>query len=154
MKTYLVYMAGPITGCSYEGCTNWRDEFALALTGYNVHCLSPMRNKDYLSKEVWINAQYDTPLSCEKGIYTRDKFDCCRCDILIVNVLRTTRVSIGTVLEIAWADANDIPIVLIMEDENMHDHPMIRECCGFRVDTIEKAIELVKAVLDLEKINA
>jgi len=152
MKTYLVYMAGPITGCSYVGCTNWRYDFAHALSGYNVHCLSPMRNKDYLSNEVWINQQYDTPFSCEKGIYTRDKFDCCRCDLLIVNILKATCVSIGTMLEIAWADANDIPIILVMESDNIHNHPMVRACCGFQADTIAKGIELVKAVLDLEKI--
>lgn len=152
MKTYLVYMAGPITGCSYDGCTNWRNDFAKALSSYNVHCLSPMRNKDYLSKETNVAQQYDTPLSCEKGIYTRDKFDCCRCDLLVVNILKATCVSIGTMLEIAWANANDIPIILIMEDTNIHNHPMVRACCGFQVDTIAQSIKLVKAVLDLEKI--
>jgi nucleoside 2-deoxyribosyltransferase len=152
MRTYLTYLAGPITGCSYEGCTNWRVDFAHALAGYNVHCLSPMRNKNHLSGEGWINDTYDTPLSSAKGIYTRDKFDCCRCDILIVNVLEATRVSIGTMIKIAWADANNIPIILIMENGNVHDHAMVKECCGFQIDTVEKAIRLVKATLDLEKV--
>jgi len=73
--------------------------------------------------------------------------------LLVVNILKATRVSIGTIIEIAWADANNIPIILIAEDTNIHNHPMIQECCGFQVDTIEKGTELVKAVLDLEKID-
>jgi hypothetical protein len=51
-------------------------------------------------------------------------------------------------MEIAWADANRIPSVIVMEPEdNLHDHAMINECTGFRVSTIREGIEIVKAIL-------
>jgi len=80
---------------------------------------------------------------------TRDYFDCTTCDILIVNLLGYTRVSIGTVMEIAWAHAHRIPIICIMEEGNIHDHPMINEAIGFRVESVYDAIDVARAVLDL-----
>jgi hypothetical protein len=35
---------------------------------------------------------------------TRDRFDATRCDVLLVNLLGAERVSIGTMMEVAWAD--------------------------------------------------
>jgi nucleoside 2-deoxyribosyltransferase len=58
-----------------------------------------------------------------------------------------TRVSIGTVMEIAWAHAYGKPVVLVMEEGNVHDHPMIRECSPFIVHTLDEGIELVNAIL-------
>jgi nucleoside 2-deoxyribosyltransferase len=70
------------------------------------------------------------------------------CSLVFINLLGTKKVSIGTVMEIAWADANRIPIVLVMEKEgNLHDHAMINECVGFRVSTIREGIEIAKAIL-------
>ncbi|MHC4117579.1 MAG: hypothetical protein ACYSWO_08740 [Planctomycetota bacterium] len=145
-----LYLAGPITGCSFAGCTDWRKGVADALAGYNVECLDPMRGKDYLSGETNIGNEYDTVLSCSRGIMTRDRFDCTRCDLLLVNFLGATKVSIGTVMEIAWADLCRIPIVIVSEDCNVHNHAMLSEACGFRVESLGSAIDVVKAVLNLK----
>jgi hypothetical protein len=51
-------------------------------------------------------------MSKPKGLTTRDRWDAMRCDVLLVNLLGATKVSIGTVLEFGWADAMDIPIVV------------------------------------------
>ncbi|MGZ5095552.1 MAG: hypothetical protein ACXWCH_30925, partial [Burkholderiales bacterium] len=84
-------------------------------------------------------------------VMTRDRFDATRCDVLLVNLLGTTRVSIGTVMEIAWADAKRIPIVVAMEPQgNPHEHMMIAEAIGFRVPTLDEALHIVKAIIDNE----
>ncbi len=63
-------------------------------------------------------------------------------------MLSAQKVSIGTVMEIAWAKAFQIPVIVIMEKEgNLHDHPMIRDCIGFRVETLLEAIWLTKVLL-------
>jgi len=59
------------------------------------------------------------------------------------------RVSIGTVMEIAWAFGNNVPVVCIMEEGNIHTHPMINEAIGFKVQTAIEAVAVVRAVLDL-----
>jgi len=108
-----------------------------------------MRQKDYLRDAVSIEDSYpNTVLSSQRGITTRDRWDATRCDALFVNLLGATRVSIGTVMEIAWSDAKRIPIVLVMEQEgNLHDHAMLREVVGFRVPTLDEGIDVIKAML-------
>jgi hypothetical protein len=86
-------------------------------------------------------------LSSNRGIITRDRWDATRCDVLLVNLLAAPRVSIGTVMEIAWADSKRIPIVCAMEAGNVHEHGMVLEALGYRVPTIEQAVHLVKAIL-------
>lgn len=145
----LVYLAGPITGCSYEGCTDWRNEAIERLACHGIKGLSPMRAKDYLMAEKEITGCYeDKVMSCQRGVTTRDRFDCTRCSVLLVNMLGAKKVSIGTVLEIAWADAHRIPIIYVSEPTgNPHEHPMINEIYGFRVSTLDEAISVAIRIL-------
>ena len=153
MPEYLVYMTGPIGGCSYAGATTWRDKFNSLLAGYdNVKCLSPMRNKEYLVGDMSIDSvEYETPSSCPKGVYTRDRWDSLRCDLMVANLLDATRVSIGTMIEFGWADSRGIPVIFVMEADNIHNHILIRGGPGFRVATLGEAAELTKAMLALER---
>jgi nucleoside 2-deoxyribosyltransferase len=145
---YTAYLAGPITGLSFYGATDWREEFIHRLPS-QIQGLSPLRGKAYLKSEQSISASYpDIPLSCPSGIMTHSFNDCKRCDVLVVNFLGATKVSIGTVMELAWAYAFRIPTVVIMEKEgNPHDHPMVQEAIGYRVTTVEEAASLVSVIL-------
>lgn len=152
MKSFLVYGAGPITGLTYEGATGWREEASRSLTalsGGRIELLDPMRHKDYLADQTSLADTYDeTVLSSQRGIYGRDRLDCLRSDLVLVNLLGAQKVSIGTVMEIAWADSRKIPIVLAMErDGNPHDHAMLREACYWRVTTIDEAVRTAVMLL-------
>jgi hypothetical protein len=51
-------------------------------------------------------------------------------------------------MEIAWSWDNGIPVVVVIEREgNPHDHAMIQEAIGFRVETLDDGIQVVKAIL-------
>lgn len=139
-----IYLAGPITGLTFGACTDWRDYMTNKFPKH-IKGQSPMRGKEYLSKERTISDQYvGSVLSCQKGITTRDRWDTSRCDAIVVNLLGATRVTIGTMIEIGWADAFRKPIILIMEEEgNLHDHSMVRECAGFIVRSVDEAINVL-----------
>jgi nucleoside 2-deoxyribosyltransferase len=143
-----VYLAGPITGCSYNEATDWRRYVANKLRP-GVDCLSPLRGKEYLSQEGEIKGSYeDTVLSSAKAIMSRDRFDVMRADAVFINFLGAKKASIGTVMEIAWANYMHKPIVVAMEKSgNPHDHPMIMEACPFVVDNIDNAVEVLKHIL-------
>lgn len=155
----LVYLAGPITGLSFQGCTDWREYAKKELAQAGIDGLSPMRAKDYLNREVIIQDDYDARvdihplaavLSSSRGITTRDHWDCSRCDVILVNFLGAKAVSIGTVMEIAWGRAYNKPVVVAIEKEgNPHDHSMVRECIGFRVETLEAGLSVAKAILSV-----
>ena len=157
MSQRTVYLAGPISGVSYAGCTDWRKAIIADLATAGIKGLSPMRGKEYLSHVEEFTSDGDKyatahgvsrVMSTNRGIMTRDRFDATRCDALLVNFLGAPRVSIGTVMEIAWADAHRTPIVCAMEAEgNPHEHGMIFEAIGFRVPTLAEAVDVLKVML-------
>lgn len=151
MSKPLVYLAGPITGLSFGSATDWREAARTYFDAHNINALSPLRGKSYLQQETNIKDSYeDLPLSSQRGIYARDKFDCERADVVLVNLLGAQRVSIGTVMEIAWASGKNKPIVLVMEDAaNLHDHAMVREAAAFRVNNFDDAFFIVNVLLNV-----
>jgi nucleoside 2-deoxyribosyltransferase len=158
MVNKTVYLAGPISGCTYDEATDWRDEVQKQLLRSGIRAVSPLRAKVYLREcsgpiaDSYESDEFDQEvfgnMSTPHGITTRDRFDCMNTSVLFVNLLGTERVSIGTCMEIAWADAMRIPSVIVMEKNgNQHDHAMINECTGFRVSTIREGVEVIKAIL-------
>lgn len=149
----VVYLAGPITGLSFAGCTDWRKFAITELARASINGFSPMRAKDSLAQIPRLSGTGEeyahlTVFATQRGVMTRDRYDCTRCDVLLVNLLGAKTVSIGTVMEIAWADGKRIPIVCAIEAEgNCHEHMMIREALGYRVPTLEEALNVVKAIL-------
>jgi len=151
-----IYLAGPITGLSHQEATDWRDNFEEDINcGFMqanyVKCLSPMRNKEHLKKVDKIDSLgHDTsPLSTSRGIMARDYFDTRRCDLLVVNFSGTTRVSIGTVMEVAWAYMLQKPVIVIGESDNIHVvHAMMTEAISYRVDTVYAAAVLARQILE------
>lgn len=142
----LVYLAGPISGLTYDDGQNWRDHFIEELSP-DILCASPLRAKSYLKSEGVLEQSYQQPLSSDKGVMTRDHFDCYRSDLILCNFLGASRISIGSVMECAWAHAYRKPLVLMMEKNNVHNHPMIRESAGFIVEDMEEAAEIIRAIL-------
>lgn len=150
-----IYLAGPISGCEYRECTDWRKDVTQRLSPLGVECLSPMRAKEYLEKVGKIEGSYPElgAFASAKGIMSRDHWDCMRADLVFFNLLGATRVSIGTVMELAWAWADHAkPTVVVMEKEgNIHAHPMVDEAIRFAATTIDEGIHLVRAILNLQE---
>ena len=143
-----VYLAGPITGISWGEATDWRDGVATELAKHDLQGFSPLRGKDYLNKETSIDPWYnDKPMSCPKGLVTRDRFDVQTSDIIIANFLGAGKVSIGTCMEIAWADAYDVPVISVMEKDNVHVHAFIQELSGYIVPDLDEAVDIAVRML-------
>ncbi len=149
-----VYLAGPITGLIYAGSTDWRRYMIDKFARIGVKALSPMRGKEYLAQlKGTISGTGEEyahlgVLSLPRGVMTRDRFDATRCDVLLVNFLGARNISIGSVMEIAWADAKRTPIVCVMEEKgNPHEHMMLTEAFGYRVTTLDEAMHIIKAIL-------
>ena len=157
MRTPLVYLAGAIADMSYEGATDWRIAATIALRERGIETLNPMRAKTALGEqnEGRISSNFhdyekNGAFFTAKGIMTRDSTDVRRCDALLVNLLGTTKVSAGTVMELGWGFILPRPSVVAIEAEgNPHDnHPMIHEAMPFRVTTLDEAINAVAILLN------
>ena len=148
-----VYLAGPITGMTYKDCTDWRTIAKNSFADSGIKAFTPLRAKEYLDglgvlsgtgEEYAHLGVFSTP----QGIVARDYHDCTTCDVLLVNMLGAKIVSIGTMFEMAWAYMKRTPIVLIMEaNGNPNEHIFTRQATGFRVETLEHGIDVVKSIL-------
>jgi nucleoside 2-deoxyribosyltransferase len=150
-----VYLAGPITGLTYDEGNDWRDAVIEELEAAGIVAYSPLRAKNFL-REIGVLDAAGTPdsaymglnpLSEPKGITARDRFDATRSDVVLMNLVGAKRVSIGTMIEAGWADAARRPVVIAMEEDNVHRHAMLNEIAGFIVPTLAEAVAVVKAVL-------
>ena|SRR3990167_2407105 len=151
-----LYLSGPLAGISYDEAVDWRKYVASKLAS-DIVTLSPMRGKSYLSKEkTLVNYKYENSiLSNSRAITTRDRNDVMNCDMVLVNFLGAKTISIGSVIEIGWADSFRKPVVMVanrfLSDRssirNIHEHPIIDEIVGFRTDNLDDAINVVNCVL-------
>jgi nucleoside 2-deoxyribosyltransferase len=143
-----VYLAGPISGANYGEATDWRNQAIYHLVNHGLDPYSPMRGKVYLLKEKEIADSYsDYPMSSITGINIRDYNDVRTSGAILVNLLDARKVSIGTVMEIAWARTHNVPVVLIMEETgNVHDHAMLTYNC-IRVTTLNDGLNCIKQLL-------
>ncbi len=135
-----VYLAGPMAGCPDPN--TWRREFKIWAHGF-IRCIDPIHDMS------------EKPMGIEpKGIVVRDHMHATKCDLLYVNFDRATKVSIGTMFEMAWAYHCHIPIVVLCRlstsfppVKNDNDHPMTRGCATFWCVTETEAHLAVSLVL-------
>lgn len=83
----------------------------------------------------------------------RDRYDVSRSDGILFNFLETDRVSIGSIIELGWATAPAVMskiIIVVMDNENLHNHAMVRQLANFILPTLDQAIEIAKATLIYE----
>lgn len=157
-----VYLAGPITGLSYDGARNgWRTLFA-NLVPEHIRCLSPMRAKDFLESEQMLRGDPGMyphkVLATPKGILERDFNDVRTCDAVVANFLGAERASIGTCCEFGFAYALRKPVVMVIEPgqegligsargPNPHFHAFLTEIAGYVVPTLDEAAHIVTHLL-------
>lgn len=153
-----VYLSGPITGLDYAGCTDWRTYAAAVLKSEGIEGLSPMRGKAFLAGCGAITDRMQETLSNfmtqDAAIVTRDRWDTTRCDFMLVNLTGAKAVSIGTMIELGWADAARVPVILVMEPNgNIHEHAFVRQLSGYRVEDLDEGLNLILAAMAKSRAN-
>jgi nucleoside 2-deoxyribosyltransferase len=162
MNPKLVYLAGPISQLTYQGATDWRKHASSVLEeAGRIRTLDPMRGKRYLEdvtagrtfQDVWSDSACaypggDFPLSTQHGITHRDRWDVRRSDLVLLNLEGAKQISIGTMLELAWADAAGVYTLAVIEGSgNPHHHGMVLETASLVVETLDQALDLIPVVL-------
>ena len=119
----IVYLSGTITGRTRHEASGWRSYATKELLSAGFSVLNPLRGGSYLSTQ-----QDDIPKGLsDKALKQRDKLDVKKCDIILANFEDADRVSIGSLMEMAWAEELGKLVIVIMDAEGIHDHPFVRE---------------------------
>lgn len=159
-----VYLAGPISGLSYEEAIERRRKAVELLKPLSA--ISPMRGKEELRGRDIVGNEggykgLKSPFNQPSGIVARDRHDVTSCDAILMDLessRETGQISIGTMVELGWADMLRRPVVVVWgtgesdatmytTNPNPHDHIFVRQLAGFHVETLEEACDVLKKIL-------
>jgi hypothetical protein len=145
MSKMTVYLGGPIRGLSYFEAISWRLAAEERLSDVGMRCLSPMRGKELIKDEEKITDSYeDLKGYSSKDIFSRDKFDVSRSDILLFNFTNRKVSIIGSLFELAWGHLLGKYCVVAVDKESIYaKHPFVKESASIMFENIEEAIDYV-----------
>ena len=136
-----IYMAHPITGLQGKEVINYYSETKdfLSDIGYEVYC--PMIAKGYMISEKEFKSHgYDgNPIALNHAIKERDKWMVKSSKVLLLDLSGSKNVSIGCVMELAWAEEFGNHTIVVMEKDNIHNHAFVLESADIVFDNIDDA---------------
>ena len=142
-----IYTAGPISGLSYEQVMKRYHGQVNRLEGLGYDVICPMTGKTYLRNELEFKAKgYDNhPVSTNHAIKERDRWMVGSVDVVLVDFTECNGVvSIGSCMELAWADELNKHSIVVMEKGNIHQHCFILECADIVFPTMRDAYIYLK----------
>ena len=147
-----IYCVKPISGETGLAVFNYYDRIRKTLMDIGYHVLTPLYGKGELRTELEFKSHgYDNnPLTTNHAIFGRDKFFVQQSDILFANFLGASRVSIGSIMEIAIGHMLGKQIVIVMEKDNIHMHCFVLEAATIIFETEESAIKYLREIQNQE----
>lgn len=141
-----IYLAGSISGLEYDEVVNRYKGLSVLLKTYGYETLCPMTGKTYLRTETKLKAGgYNYPVSTNHAIFERDKWMVGQCDIVLADLSNSgERVSIGTMMELAWASMLGKHTIIILPEENIHNHAFVLESGDVIFRTTEETLNYLK----------
>lgn len=143
-----IYLAHPISGLSYEEVVKYYQDTTAELKALGYDVLCPMTGKGYLRTEIKFKAEgYGNPVSTNHAIFERDHWMVTQSDVVFVNLSGTQIVSIGSVMELAWAAEQGKQTIVVMEPGNIHRHAFVLEAADIVFDTYEEAMNYLAVLI-------
>jgi nucleoside 2-deoxyribosyltransferase len=145
MKKY-IYLAGPIAGLTEEEATTWRNDVDLMLPD-NIVGISPLRCEPLRPGMVYTDdGATDKMWSDPRAINAKNWLDTESADLVLAYLpkeMNDRRPSIGTIIEIGWSIGLKKPLIVVSDDEQIMDHPLIECNAAWRFKTLDEAIEVI-----------
>jgi nucleoside 2-deoxyribosyltransferase len=157
---FSVYLAGPMTGLTFEQMIGWRKTATKRLRKAGWTVLSPivgqLTGKNAQPKgTINMDSARSGPGQEERrpigrvssAFVTQDRLYVKKVDVVLAHLLDAPNVSIGTVWEMAWADALDKQLVTVVTPGSVHDHAFVRRRSNVFVPTLEEALEYLEGLV-------
>ena len=144
-----VYLAGPILGCDRGEANDWREYASVMLSHSGVVGISPLRCEPLIGERYTIGSA-DPKFGTARAISSKNRFDVRACDLTLAympKALVKKVPSLGTIIEMAWADMAGKPVVLVSDDPILLEHPVVNAVAGWIVPTLDDGLELIIGIL-------
>jgi len=143
MSRPVVYLAGLISTDVPESL-RWRIEAEPLLTEAGFEVLSPMRGKDPARL---LRGGLVDPCLTAKDVLARDYQDVARSTVILAHLetFEGGRPLLGTIAELAWAWQLRIPVVGMVDRENVYmlDHPFVNEFVSHYFNDEDSAVDFI-----------
>jgi nucleoside 2-deoxyribosyltransferase len=141
-----IYLAGSISGQSGEDVIQYFTNTAKQLTDLGFSVIHPMLAKGYFRNEIKFKAEGYThkPMSTNHAIIERDRWMVNYCDILYCNLTMAKIVSIGSMMELAWAHQLGKHSIIAMQENNIHRHAFVLEAGDIIFESHPEVLEYLK----------
>lgn len=141
-----IYTAGSITGQSGDYVLEYFQNLKFVLESFGYDVIHPMIAKGYFRNEKKFASKgyVHKPQSTNHAIVERDRWMVYRCDVLYCNLTSAKIVSIGSVMELAWAHHMGKHTVLAMQSDNIHQHAFVLEASDIVFETTDEAIDYLR----------
>ena len=141
-----IYIAHPISLCEPEEVFNYFDNMKVELGGkYEV--LSPMVCKEHLRFAPELRAEgYSHPVSSNHAVFERDTWMVSQSDVVLCDFTGSTKASIGCSMELAIASWLHKHTVVVLPNDNIHNHAFVREAADIIFGTLEEAIKYLEVL--------
>lgn len=132
-----IYLAHPISGLSYNEVMDYYEGMKNRLRRLGYEVLQPMTGKGYLRNELEFKSHGYTglPASTNHAILERDNWMVRLADVVLVDLWGADKVSIGCMMELAWAHDHHKHTVVVMGLNNVHRHAFVLEAADTIFET-------------------
>lgn len=155
-----IYLAGPMTGLTLEQMSKWRNTAAKRLRKAGWKVLSPV-----VGQLTGKNAQPKGTINMDSvkagpgqeerrpigrvssAFVSQDRLYVQKSDAVLAYLLDYPKASIGTMWEMAWADAWNKLLVAVVAPGTPHDHAFVRRRSSVFVPTLEEALEYLEGLI-------
>lgn len=144
-----VYLAGPIAGCDEAEAKDWR-AFASSMFLPGIVGVSPLRCEPAVSGNYAQAYPEDRKFGSNRVIAAKNMIDTKAAAFVLAYLPKPEpgrRYSFGTIIEIAWAKALGVPVILVSDDPALNEHPLVDFCCDWKLPTLEDAAEVINGIL-------
>ena len=152
MTQKTVYLAGPILGMTKQGANDWRKYVAGQLKDHNIIGISPLRCEPLIGERYGANYEADPKFGTSRAIASKNILDVQMCDVTFAYFPKEARleaghISYGTLIELGWANGFRKPIILVSDDPEVINHPVVNAAAGWVLPTLEDGIDVVIGIL-------
>ncbi len=146
-----VYLAGPIVGMTRGQANDWREDIAEALAHYGVRGISPLRCEPLPDGQAIYGDKGTCPMfGTAKAIGSKNVFDVRNTDMTLAYIPKPPeggRHSWGTICELAGAHFINKQTILVSDDEDVRNHPVLQALAGWVLEDLDQAVEVIVGVL-------
>ena len=148
---FSIYCVRPISGCSADDVFNYYEKTKEILTGMGYNVFTPMYGERYLRTELEFKAKdYRSPISTNGAIFKRDRWMVDQSDVIYANFLGAKHVSVGSMFELAWGYDTKKQVIVVMEDDNVHQHTFVLEAATIVFNNVSEALEYLERLVKKE----